>query len=70
MPLHPDVAPVIEALGGPSEAARKLSCLKATFYCWSRVPRWYVEKISVLTGKPVWELRPDLYQPPRGGRHD
>jgi len=63
MPLDPNVAPVIEALGGPSEAAEFLGCLKSTFYSWKRVPRWYLKQISKKTGIPVSELRPGLVLP-------
>lgn len=61
MPLHPEVQPVIDLLGGPAEAARVLGCFKETFYGWRRIPRRWVLPVSRATGKSPQELRPDLY---------
>lgn len=62
MPLHPDVQPIIDAMGGPIVAARKLGCAPESFYQWRRVPRKWVDAVAAHSGIPVADLpKPNSY---------
>jgi hypothetical protein len=51
-----------------ADIAKKLRITRQAVGCWHAVPAEHVKPISVLTGIPPHELRPDLYDPPNSRR--
>jgi hypothetical protein len=65
MSLLPIVSQVAEAAGGLLALGEKLGIDRSAPYHWRRIPSHHVRKISVITGIPLHELRPDLYEKPK-----
>lgn len=56
-----------EAAGGSGALARGLGLSKSVIGNWRRrggIPPAQVPRVSKLTGIPMHELRPDIYEPP------
>jgi DNA-binding transcriptional regulator YdaS (Cro superfamily) len=54
-----------EQFGGVRKLAAALGIKHTAFYSWTEIPDKRVRKISELTGIPLHELRPDLYDAPQ-----
>ena len=61
-------ANAVDAAGGSAKLGRALGLRKTTVQSWksSRIPAEWMPRISVLTGIPMRDLRPDLFGPPAG----
>jgi DNA-binding transcriptional regulator YdaS (Cro superfamily) len=56
---------VIEAAGGTALLAQHLGIQAPSIYSWRRVPVARVKAVSALTKIPPYELRPDVWEPPK-----
>lgn len=59
----------IQAAGGIDRLMKDLGVSRRTLFSWraTRIPAARVPDISRITGIPRHELRPDLWEAPRGG---
>jgi len=64
MSEHP-LAHIFVAAGGTSKLAADLGIHHSSPYSWRAVPTQHVRKVAKLTGIPLHQLRPDLYDAPR-----
>ncbi len=56
------IAYAIEKAGGLSELARQLGVKRQAVFAWKRIPAERARKVSEITGIPLADLRPDLYE--------
>ena len=52
----------IAAAGTRTELARKLEITKGAVHQWHQIPLSRVQQVAKVTGIPVSELRPDLFE--------
>jgi DNA-binding transcriptional regulator YdaS (Cro superfamily) len=62
---NPGIVLAVEAAGGFHALGRALGISGAAVVQWTRVPVTHVLEIERLYRVPRWELRPDIYPPPR-----
>lgn len=71
-PMRPDADPVIRraiaAIGSHREFAQRLGIKAPSLHVWREIPSKRVLDIERITKIPRYELRPDLYPPPRQRR--
>jgi DNA-binding transcriptional regulator YdaS (Cro superfamily) len=59
-----DIRDIIKAGGGCSALAKALGLHHTTVLGWLHVPPRHVREVARLTGLPLHQLRPDLYDAP------
>jgi DNA-binding transcriptional regulator YdaS (Cro superfamily) len=56
---------VIKAGGGPTLLAAKLGVVPSAITQWKKVPPRHCRRCSEVTGIPLHEIRPDLWDAPK-----
>jgi hypothetical protein len=62
MSLKPIVKRAAIAAGGLLELTEQLGIDRSAPYHWTQIPQNHVREVHRLTGIPLHELRPDLYE--------
>lgn len=65
-----DIREIIKRGGGPSKLARSLGLHHTSVLGWQRVPAGRVKRVSELTGVPLYEIRPELWEKPANAKAD
>jgi DNA-binding transcriptional regulator YdaS (Cro superfamily) len=65
----PSVVDAWTAAGGAQVLAASLGIRVSAIYQWRRVPAERVREVALVTGLLPHQLRPDLYDAPKGALH-
>lgn len=65
---HASMQEILEAAGGQAKLARALKIGRSAVNQWEQVPIRRAREVAVLTGIPVWRIRPDIWEPPTQNR--